>query len=95
MCQSVLQGTPRLYAGAGDRKIHIWDIDAGQYMVSEALGPFTQRENIQAWYGILRLLSAINKELDSTWLVRHWGPFTQRDKFPGLVWVSAFTLGHR
>ena len=38
MCQSVLQGTPRLYAGAGDRKIHIWDIDAGQYMVSEALG---------------------------------------------------------
>ena len=44
MCQCVLQGTPRLYAGAGDRKIHIWDIDAGQYMVSEALEPFTQRE---------------------------------------------------
>lgn len=42
-------------------------------MVSEALGPFTQRENFQAWCGFLRLLSAIDKEQDSTWLVRHGG----------------------
>ncbi|KAL8567252.1 hypothetical protein ACOMHN_023295 [Nucella lapillus] len=27
-------GTRRLYAGAGDHKIHIWDIEAGQYLTA-------------------------------------------------------------